>query len=94
MATFEIHPHQRSARDAVPVSVPVDGFRRVRSSSGHAEVRPLVHTAVRIGTRIFEVDITLTRRDEMGFRMLLGRSALRRRFVVDSGRSYLIGTDS
>ena len=88
---FEIHPHQRSARDGVAVRCPVAGFRRVRSSTGHAELRPVIRTPLLLGTHRYEVDITLTSRDSMGFRMLLGRSALRRRFVVDAGRSFLQG---
>lgn len=86
---FEIHPAQRSRRGAIAVSCPVVEFRRVRSSTGHAERRPVIRTEVEIGPTRFEIDFTLTSRDEMGFRMLLGRSAIRRRFLVDPGRSYL-----
>ncbi len=88
LATFEVHPLQRSSNSATQVEVKVEEFRVVRSSSGHAELRPVIRTPVRIGSHEFEIDLTLTSRDEMGFRMLLGRAAIRRRFLVDPGRSY------
>jgi len=88
IATFEIHPVQRSAASAQEVEVKVHDFKLVRSSSGHTELRPVIRTPVRVGTHQFEIDLTLTSRDEMGFRMLLGRAAVRNRFLVDPGRSY------
>lgn len=91
MAAFEIHPLQRSGGLVQSVEAEVIEFRDVRSSTGHTEHRPVVRTPVTIGKYCFEIDITLTSRDQMGFRMLLGRSAIRRRFLVDSGRSYQQG---
>lgn len=92
-ADFEIHPVQHSQAHSTPVSYPVAGFRQVRSSSGHLERRPVIRTPIRIGPHRFEIDVTLTSRDEMGFRMLLGRAAVRRRFWVDPGRSFLHSAD-
>ena len=86
---FEVHPVQRSRRHSTRVTYPVEDFRRVRSSTGHSEQRPVIRTPIRIGGHDFDIDVTLTSRDEMGFRMLLGRTAVRRRFLVDPGRSYL-----
>ncbi len=91
---FQIHPIQRSARSAVEVCCPVVGFRRVRPSTGTAELRPLIRTPLLIGGHRFEIEITLTSRDAMGFRMLLGRSAIRRKFTVDPGHSFLHGGQS
>jgi hypothetical protein len=54
-------------------------------------MRPVIQTMVRIDGRLVPVELTLANRVDMGFRMLLGRLALRDRFVVDSGRSYLGG---
>ena len=90
VAAFELHPVQRSGLDAVAIEAPITTFRRVRSSNGRVETRPVVTTTLRLGATEWPIDITLTSRDQMGFRMLLGRSALRRRFLVDSGRSFLI----
>ncbi len=88
---FHVYPWQRSTADAVQVEARVLDRRQVRSSSGSTERRPVVILPVRIGSRTVDVEFTLTRRDQMGFRMLLGRQALRRRFLVDTGRSYLLG---
>lgn len=88
-ADFEVHPIQRSRIHPSHVSVPVVGFRNVRSSSGHAERRPVILTRAHIGSNAFDIKVTLTSRDEMGFRMLLGRGAIRKRYVVDVSKSYL-----
>ncbi len=88
---FSIHPWQRTAEDAVAVECPVHDRRTIRSSSGHSQERIVVVTEVRLGDRVVTTEITLTRRDEMGFRMLIGREALRQGFLVDAARSYLGG---
>jgi hypothetical protein len=88
---FHVYPWQRSTAAAVQVEARVLDRRQVRSSSGTTERRPVVVLPVRIGSQIVDVEFTLTRRDQMGFRMLLGRQALRRRFLVDTGKSYLLG---
>jgi len=88
-AEFEVLPLQRSRAHRALVRYPVSSFKRIKSSTGHTERRPVIRTPVVMGRRRFRIDITLTSRDEMGFRMLLGRSALRGRFWVDSGASYL-----
>ncbi len=90
-ARFAIHPWQDSSEDVVVVEAPLLGQRSVRSSSGTALSRPVVSTTMRLAEHDVPIEVTLTRRDEMGFRMLVGRRALRRRFVVDPARSYLGG---
>jgi hypothetical protein len=88
---FEVHPWQRSTEDSLVAEAPVIATRDVRSSSGDTDHRPVVNTPMTIAGRTITAEITLTRRDEMGFRMLIGREALRRRFIVDPGVSYLGG---
>ena len=88
---FEIHPWQGNTADAVTVELPVHDERVVRSSSGHEQHRYVVRMVIGLHGRKVPTDVTLTRRDEMGFRMLIGRDALRQGFVVDSGHSYLGG---
>lgn len=90
-ARFEIHPRQRRSRPAVEVELPLVGRRRVRDSGGRVEERPVVETPISLLGKCWPIEITLTRRDVMGFRMLLGRTAIRGRFVVDPGRSYYGG---
>lgn len=90
-ATFELHPSQRSTKGSAKVRARVIGFRKVRSSNGKIERRPVIKTTARLGATTWPIEITLTRRDQMGFRMLLGRSALRKRFMVDPSQSYITG---
>ncbi|MFW6599970.1 ATP-dependent zinc protease [Propionibacteriaceae bacterium Y2011] len=88
---FAIHPWQRSAEDTTVVELPVHDRRLVRSSSGHSDRRVVVRTEIELLGTSVQAELTLTRRDQMGFRMLIGREALRGRFLVDPGRSYLGG---
>jgi hypothetical protein len=88
-ARFQIHPWQRSDLDAVDVELPVIDRRTVKSSTGHEEERLVVRTTVRVLDRDLTAEMTLTNRDEMGFRMLVGREALRGAILVDPGRSYV-----
>ena len=88
---FTVHPHQRRSGDEVELVAPLVDHREVRSSSGIAEPRPTVRLEVALGPHRWPVEVTLTRRDRMGFRMLLGRTALRGRFLVDPGASFLHG---
>lgn len=86
---FTAHPVQREMRTTVHCVAELHEHRHVKSSSGHREYRPIIRTLVQLGGQSWPIDLTLTTRDAMGFRMLLGREAIRRRFVVDPGRSYL-----
>jgi len=88
---FTLHPTQHGHRHAVRVAAPVVDRRVVRSSSGEEEVRPVVVTRLTLLGHTWPVEVTLTRRDRMGFRMLLGRAAVRRHYFIDPGRSYLGG---
>lgn len=88
---FYVHPIQRTKANGVHCEARVLERRTIRDSGGHEEKRYLVESTVRLGDQEWPIEITLTSRDAMGFRMLLGRTAIRRRFLVDSGRSYLLG---
>lgn len=98
---FAIHPWQRSAADTVVTELPVHDRRTVRSSSGHTDLRYVVRVDIELVGTTVSAELTLTRRDQMGFRMLIGREALRGRrapdeaprpeILVDPGRSYLGG---
>ena len=86
---FGVHPWQDSDDDVVEAELPVVDVREVRSSSGHTEERLVVPMTITLLERPIEAEVTLSRRDELGFRMLVGREALRQGFAVDPGRSYL-----
>lgn len=90
-ARFAIHPDHRSPGPAMIVETPVLGHRTVRNPGGRSEERPIIRTKLVMGGYRFTAEVNLTRRDMMGIPMLLGRQTLRRRFVVDPGRSYLVG---
>lgn len=91
MVRFEVHPFQRDSKTTIHCEAPLLEHRKVRSSSGESAHRPVILTLVEICGVPYEVEVTLARRDQMGFRMLLGREAVRRRFVVDPGNSYYGG---
>jgi hypothetical protein len=86
---FRIHPSQRDETISIPVEVPIVDERWIRSSSGHAELRPVIETELQLEDERWPIEVSLTRRDVMGFRMLLGRQALKGRVFVHPGRSYL-----
>lgn len=88
---FQVHPIQRSGEGAVEVEAEVLEYRRVRSSSGQAARRPVIVTTVEVLGRSWPIELTLANRDQMGFRVLLGREAFRGRLHVDAGRSYYGG---
>lgn len=88
---FRVKPWQDSQEDAVVVESPLHDRRAVRSSSGHAQERLVVQLMIRLVDREVMAEVTLSNRDEMGFRMLIGREALRRGYVVDPARSFLGG---
>lgn len=85
---FRVHPLQRNARAFVEATAELFEYRKVKSSGGHETHRPVILTPVEILGQRWEIEVTLASRDTMGFRMLLGRQALKRRFLVDSGRSF------
>jgi hypothetical protein len=86
---FRVRPWQRSATDEVEVERPLLDRRRVRSSNGQVQNRLVVELPIVLVGRTITAQFTLTNRDRMGFRMLIGREALERGFVVFSGESFL-----
>lgn len=90
---FQIHPLQRDSSVIIEAVAPLVDERSIRNSGGQAEIRPVIVTELELGGRRWLIELTLTRRDEMGFRMLLGRQAIRGRFAVDAGVSFISGSD-
>ncbi len=89
MVRFTVHPVQRSTQPTLQCEVEILEERRVRSSNGHVAMRPVIETTMEVLGTSCPIEVTLASRDQMGFRMLLGRHALRRRFDVSTGRSFL-----
>jgi hypothetical protein len=86
---FVLHPMQRDNNVIIECEAQVLGERQVRSSSGTLQQRFVIRTILELGVRRWPIELTLTARDQMGFRMLLGRTALRRRAIIDPSRSFL-----
>lgn len=86
---FVVHPEQRSLAGTRHCRARLVELRHVTSSNGRREERPVIRTTCAIGDDVYEIETTLTSRSSMGFRMLLGRQAIRGHFVVDPGRSYV-----
>lgn len=88
---FGMHPRQHTDTESVECTAPVLDERVVTDSGGHRENRFVIQSPVRLHGRTWNIELTLTGRDDLRFRMLLGRTAIRRRFLVDPGRSFLAG---
>lgn len=86
---FRIHPKQYRTEPEAVCEARVKDRRIVSDSGGHREERYVIETPVRIAGSEWPIEITLTARDDMRFRMLLGRTAMSGRTIVDPGRSYL-----
>ena len=89
---FWLHPLQKNTEIEVVCTAPVAGRRVIRDSGGHEEERSIIETPVLIRGKQWLIEVSLASRENMSFRMLLGRSAMRRgEVVVDPGRSYVTG---
>lgn len=88
---FQIHPLQKNESTTVSCIADILDQRIVTDSGGHKEERLVISTTLCVGTYSWPIEATLTARDNMLFRMLLGRTALRGRAQVNPARSYLVG---
>ncbi len=86
---FDIHPVQNNTEIVLTCTADVLDKRWVSDSGGHREERFVITTPIILGDGTWPIEITLTERDSMLFRMLLGRSAIRKRFAVNPARSFL-----
>ena len=89
--SFEVHPLQNNGKTTIRCEAPVLDKRKIKSSSGSTEMRFVIKTLLSIGEETWEVEVTLTNRDSMGYRMLLGRQAMSGRILVDPQASFLLG---
>lgn len=87
---FWIHPIQRNSDVEVVCEAKVIDERIVRDSGGHEESRYVIESEVSIGGQTWPIEITLTNRENMAFRMLLGRTAMHDRIIVDPVESFLV----
>jgi hypothetical protein len=90
---FVVHPMQRSKRQTVTADAALLDHRWVKSSAGHETLRAVIETPIALGGRVWPIELSLVNRDAMGFRLLLGRQALRQgKLLVNPARSYLLSS--
>lgn len=85
---FEIHPVQRNDQLIIKCTADLVDIRNVIDSGGHRELRHVIETTVSLGGLTRSIQITLTDRSTMNFRMLLGRKALQSYYIIDPARSF------
>lgn len=86
---FQVHPFQRNNKTTITTEAELLEYRQVRNSGGMTQLRPVILTEIELGGQRWSIELTLTNRDVMGFRLLLGRQTVRHRFLVDPGKSFI-----
>lgn len=87
--SFQLHPRQRKKVPSIPCEAEVVMERKVKNPGGRSELRPVIRTTLVVAGREIDALVNLTTRDDMTFRLLLGRRTIRKHFIVDPGKSYV-----
>jgi ribosomal protein S6--L-glutamate ligase len=88
---FDVHPVQHNRRISVRCKAELVGRRVIKSSSGDRQRRYVIKTPITLGGETWDIEVTLTNRDNMGYRMLIGREAMRGRYIVDPEQKFIFG---
>ncbi len=88
---FSIHPNQNETDTVIQCEARVLDYRKVTDSGGHSELRYVIRTTVHFGDHQWPAEVTLTNRDNMKFRMLIGRTAMSDRIVINPALSFQFG---
>ena len=91
MVRFTVQPVQRRKDIAITYIAEISDRRHVTDSGGHREKRIVIATPIRLAGREWEIEMTLTNREDMMFRMLIGRTAMRSHVIIDPSKSFLHG---
>lgn len=91
LVEFDVHPLQRNDEVCMTCVAEAVDYRWITNSGGGREKRFVIVTGLQMGDDIWPIEVTLTDRDQMGFRMLIGRTAMERRLVIDPTVSYCLG---
>ncbi len=91
MVRFGLHPEQDNTDIETHCEASILAQRDVTDSGGHTEARYVIETPVILGDALWSIEVTLTNRDTMRYRMLLGRSAIAENYLVDSAASHMAG---
>lgn len=86
---FKVHPLQKNKEIVVEATAKVIDIRWIMDSGGHRERRYVINTTLTLGKDSWPIEMTLTNRDTMNFRMLLGRSAMKKRLIINPAKSFL-----
>jgi ribosomal protein S6--L-glutamate ligase len=92
--SYDVHPIQNDGKTTIHCESPVVDRRSVKSTSGISEMRYVIKSTLAIAESTWEIELTLTNRDSMGYRMLLGRQAMGGKMLVDPESSFLLGDRS
>ncbi|MBP9722186.1 MAG: ATP-dependent zinc protease [Gammaproteobacteria bacterium] len=92
--SFNIHPIQNNEKISIPTTAKIIDERYIMSSNGHKELRYVIATNLILGSKKFLIQLTLSNRDPLRYRMLLGRDALTNNFIIDPGKSHCLGRQS
>ena len=90
-AAFFLHPLQGRGKPQIACCEPIVDRRVIRSSNGQEEARLVIRTRLAMGDRVWKIELTLADRDAMGYRLLIGRDALGRKYLVNPAASYALG---
>lgn len=88
---FDVNPLQKNNNISIHCEAKVIDKRIIKSSSGARELRYVIQTEIEFGGMTWDIELTLTNRDSMGYRMLLGREAMAGRLIVDPEQNFLQG---
>lgn len=88
---LHVQPRQREGGRVLVVETAIIDERTVADSSGHRERRIVIASEFTLGTAQWPIELTITNRDSLRFRMLLGRSAMHGHLIIDPDRSYVLG---
>lgn len=89
--SFDVHPLQNNRKVSLRCEAPILDRRIIKNTSGASEKRYVIKVPMRLGEQVWEIELTLTNRDSMGYRMLLGREAMAGRILVDPSSSMTLG---
>lgn len=90
--TFDLHPRKRHRKPTISCEARIADIRYIKNTGGKPVPRFIIKTPIKLGKTQWDIELSLARRDAMSFRMIIGREALRGRFIVDPGRSYLMSS--
>lgn len=88
---FEVHPLQNDRKTILHCDAEVVDRRDIKSSSGTIEKRYIINTTIELNNAKWDIEMSLSNRDSMGYRMLLGREAMKNRIIIDPSKSFICG---